>query len=109
MGAVEKRRLRASFLRQTTEKRRAFRSNNASVDSAEGGDGLLLLVVDLEERQESAHAEGLQDDLGGIDELERATGLLGELQAFDEEANPAGIESIHLRHAEDDLGFAVRD
>jgi hypothetical protein len=77
--------------------------------STESRDRRLLLVIDLEERKQPAHAQGLQDDLGWIHELERSAGFLGQLETFDEEADAAGVEAVDVGHAEHDLDFAVGD
>jgi hypothetical protein len=85
----------------------ASASQTRGSGSAEGGDGVLFFAEDLEKRQKATHGEGLEDDFGRIDELDRSSSFFGDLQSFHEEADAAGIEFVDVSEAEDDLNFAV--
>lgn len=72
-------------------------------------DCVLVLIVDIEQRQEAAHAQGLCNDLWQVRQLYVSSGTFAGLKNFDEEAYAAGIEAIDAGEIEDELCLSVRD
>ena len=72
-------------------------------------DGVFGVVVDVEEREQAAHGQGLKNDLGRAGQPDRASGLFGGLQRFDEEADAAGVEAIDAGDFEHDAVLAMSD
>ena len=72
-------------------------------------DRVLVLIVDIEQRQEAAHAQGLCNHLWQVRQLYVSSGTFAGLKSFDEEAYAAGIEAIDAGEIEDQLFLSVVD
>jgi hypothetical protein len=70
-------------------------------------DCVLVLIVDIEQRQEAAHAQGLRNDLWQVRQLYVSSGTFAGLKNFDEEAYAAGVEPIDAGKIEDELCLSV--
>ena len=74
---------------------------------SERSDRVLVLIVDVEEWQQTAHGESLDDNARKTGQLDVSTGALAGLEKFDEQADSAGIEAIDARKIEDELILTV--
>jgi len=63
---------------------------------AEGSEGLLLIVENLEKVEQPDHLKGLQSELGWLKQLEHSASLLGRSQKAGEQPKTAGIDHGHL-------------
>src|SRR5215470_6321416 len=73
------------------------------VRSGEGGDSGRLIIENLKQVQNANQAQGLDGELGGVNQLDGPTTLLGRGHALDQNANPAGIDHRHFREVDYDL------
>ena len=96
-----------TLLEQLTVSVRVGNSTVARIASSERSDCVLVVIVDIEQRQEAAHAQGLRNDLWQVRQLYVSSGTFAGLKSLDEEAYAAGIEAIDAGEVEDDLCFSV--
>lgn len=74
---------------------------------SERSDRLLVLVINLKEGQEAAHAQSLRDNLRQTGELHVSPGWFAGLENLDEKADAAGIEPVDACEVEDEPNLTV--
>ena len=75
--------------------------------SGESGDGLALFRVDLDQRQEADHFQGLYRQLGGAYQFQRAAALFCAGERPDEDTDSAGVDHVDFLHVDDEAGLVL--